>query len=135
MFSQVKSVANKYLFQEIKNNILSNKELYRNYLEYLISISKDGIDNYFSIGPYQIIYNAKLNTHDAIIFFIFRKYIGKERLDSDLMGQFLACELTKNNSDINFETNGYYTLLDEEHTIKFLEHLYNNATIEEIYYG
>ena len=25
MFSQVESVANKYLFQEIKNNILSNK--------------------------------------------------------------------------------------------------------------
>lgn len=133
MFSQVSSVANEYLFQEIKNNILSNKEIYRNYLEYLISISKWG-DNYFNIGPYKIIYNPKLNTNNAIIFFIFRKYIGKERLDSDIMGQFLACELSKNNSDINFETNGYYTLLDEEHTIKFLEHLYNNAKIEEIYY-
>ena len=134
MFSQVKSVANEYLFQEIKNNILANKKIYRSYLEYLISVSKWG-DNYFSIGPYKIIYNPKLNTHNTIIFFIFRKYIGKERLDSDSMGQFLACELSKNNSDINFETNGYYTLLDEEHTIKFLEHLYNNAKIEEIYYG
>ena len=128
MFSQVESVANKYLFQKIK-------EIYRNYLEYLISISKDGIDNYFNIGPYQIIYNAKLNRTDISIFFIFRKYIGKESLDSNPMGQFLACELSKNNSDINFETNKYYTLLDEEHTIKFLEYLYKNANIEEIYYG
>lgn len=134
MFSQVSSVANEYLFQEIKNNILSNKETYRNYLEYLISISKLG-DNYFNVGPYQIIYNPKLNTHNTIILFIFRKYIGKERIDSNPMGQFLACELSKNNSDINFETNKYYTLLDEEHTIKFLEYLYKNANIEEIYYG
>lgn len=133
MFSQVKSVANEYLFQKIKNNILTNKEIYRNYLEYLISISKLG-NNYFNIGPYKIIYNPMLNTHNAIIFFIFRKYIGKERPDSDLTSQFLACELSKNNSDINFEASGYYTLLDEEHTIKFLEHLYNNAKIERFYY-
>ena len=135
MFSQVESAANEYLFQKIKNNILSNKEIYRNYLEYLISISKDGIDNYFNIGPYQIIYNAKLNMSNTSIFFIFRKYADKEMLDSDPMGQFLVCELSNNNGNINFETNKYYTLVDEEHTIKFLEHLYNNANIEEIYYG
>lgn len=135
MFAHVEYTANEYLFQEIKNNILSNKEIYKNYLEYLISISKDGIDNYFNIGPYQIIYNAKLNELNTFIFFIFRRYTNEEIFDSNHMCQFLACELNKNNSDINFETNKYYTLVDEEHTIKFLEHLYNNANIEEIYYG
>jgi hypothetical protein len=72
---------------------------------------------------------------NTFIFFIFRKYADKEMLDSDPMGQFLVCELSNNNGNINFETNKYYTLVDEEHTIKFLEHLYNNANIEEIYYG
>lgn len=133
MFSQVESTDNEYLFQEIKNNILSNKEIYRSYLEYLISISKDDIDNYFSIGPYRMIYNAKLNRSNNSIFFIFRKDIDKEMLDS--MGQFLACELSNNNGNINFEANKYYSLADEEHTIKFLEYLYNKASIEEIYYG
>lgn len=133
MFSQVEYTDNEYLFQEIKNNILSNKEIYRNYLEYLISISKDDIDNYFNIGPYRIIYNTKLNRPNNFIFFIFRKDIDREMLDS--MSQFLACELSSNNnSNINFEANKYYSLADEEYTIKFLKYLYNKASIEEIYY-
>lgn len=132
MFSQVESTANEYLFQKVKNNILSNKEIYRSYLEYLISISKDNIDNYFNIGPYRIIYNTKLNRPNNFIFFIFREGVDREILDS--MSQFLACELS-NNGNINFEANKYYSLVDEEHTIKFLEYLYNKASIEEIYYG
>lgn len=133
MFSQVESTANDYLFQEIKNNILSNKEIYRSYLEYLISISKDDIDNYFSIGPYRMIYNVKLNRPNNFIFYIFRKDVDREMLDS--MSQFLVCELSNNNGNINFEANKCYSLVDEEHTIKFLEYLYNKASIEEIYYG